>query len=306
MNQGATKKNAKKNTKGKGKKRARDDADSDGDADAKKQASSSTNIQRPVSDKDAAAQSAGYALELLSNTRGTRLFVTSALLVDDKISFWRYDPTGIVHTPYDHSILFNFDTVAVIILLLARSTPETLGALPVITGIHPPQSAVYPLTSLAGSALWLPRPDPSGTHSENAVEVTLTEHISSQYALCGRHTVVYRAEAKSLKTDRNLIIKLSFQPNRRMPEQDLVQRGLDRHVDHLPEIHLAGTLWTLVDIRTRAEAFFQPPRLPSPAPVREDRELRAVVYTEYYPLKPLFTKYPTLIPEMAKQILSCE
>ena len=228
------------------------------------------------------------------------LFAISATVLDDKISLLRYDSTGIICTPSEYSILSDFDTVAVIILLLARSAPQTLGALPVETGIHPPKCSAYPPTTLAGSTLVLPHPTKTGS----VVEVTLREHVFSQYALCGRHTMVYRAEARSWDSERDLMVRLSFQPAGRTPEHHLVRRGIERGVQHLPEIHFTGKLWTLQDIRRKVITNTETDS-PHPDPKFEDLELRAVLYPEYYPLEPLLSKHPTLIPEMAKQILAC-
>lgn len=257
-----------------------------------------------MNEDEGASQSGSYALELLSGTHGTRLFALGAVLQDDKFSLWRYDPTGILRSKTEISFVSKFETAAVIILLLARSTPEELGAMP--TSIFKPPSSnpiQYPLTSLSGCSLDVS--DPSRAAKNTCI--TLREHVFSQYALCGRHTMVYKAEAEPRVTDHNIIVKMSFQPKRRTPEQDLVAHGLKYGVEHLPEMHLSGTLWTLQDIGRKAhQKSSNRVSRKKKTDKYEDRQLRIVVYTEYYPITTLFAEHPTAIPIMAEQILSCE
>ena len=259
--------------------------------------------------QDGACQAGAYALELLSCTYGSRMSCLSAILDDDIMSFWCYKPTGILYTTQYVSLVRDFETAAAIIIAFARCTPEEFGVFP-RNIIKPPnlRSTKLPLPNLSGSHLSLKHPT-----SDQQICVTLGDHVFTQYSLTGRRTFVYKADTTPSVTSERLIIKFSFQVTTRTPEHELVSLARDAGVGHLPEVHLWQDLWEVEDVarsvyrlRCRnAEKGVGTATKPE-EPDCEDRKFRAIVYTEYYPLRMLLPRHPELIPVMVDQILDCE
>ena len=112
----------------------------------------------------------------------------------------------------------------------------------------------------------------------------------------------------------SIIIKFSYQYATRVSEPELLRHAVNAGVspDHLPEIHLAEDLWVLEDVQREAFRLRQLREASKPEPTvlkepqYEDRVLRAIVYTEYLPIKMLFTEFPELIPVMVDQIIDCK
>ena len=73
-----------------------------------------------------------------------------------------------------------------------------------------------------------------------------------------------------------------------------------------------GDLWELTDPRREVFRLAKEREGEDSAiesleePVYDDRIFRAIVYTEYRPIKPLIAKYPDVIPTMANQIVDRE
>ncbi len=278
-----------------GSKRARQPDDLESLQVTKKSNSGSRADQSDMVTLDATVQAGGYALEVASCTYGTRLFCLGTVMEDDKLSLWYYDAVGIVRAQETLSIIHDFETFAAVHVGFACCEPSQWGALPPI--IKPPPSAAYPESfppqSLRGYTF-----DTSVQRTGEKVKITLEDPIFSQYSLVGRRTFLYAIKTKSKTLKKPLIAKFSYQVTKRRPEQDFVKIAREAGVGHLPEIHMWEDLWKMSD-GVRA-AFHKK------SDDYEDRVLRALVYTQYFPLKELFSKSCDLIPEMVNQMLDCE
>ena len=143
---------------------------------------------------------------------------------------------------------------------------------------------------------------PTGSSSD--VRITLQEPLYSQYTLVGRRTFVYKAcaaQAEGLK-GKKLIVKFSYQVKTRQREQDMLRIArTSEKADHFPELHLAADIWSLSEgIRQRltdrgAKGGFY-----------EERLLRVLVFTEYKPLRSLFSQSSKYLGRMVYQMLDCE
>ncbi len=276
-------------------KRARQHDDSESLHITKRSSTGSGAAKSDIVTLDATVQAGGYALEVASCTYGTRLFCLGTVMEDDKISLWYYDAVGIVRTQETLSIIHDFETFAAVHIGYACCEPSQWGALPPV--IRPPPSPAYPETfppqSLRGYTF-----DTSVQSTGEKVKITLEDPIFSQYSLVGRRTFLYAIKTKSKTLKKPLIAKFSYQVTTRRPEQDFVKIAREAGAGHLPEVHMWEDLWKMSD-SVRA-AFHEK------SDEYEDRVLRALVYTQYFPLKELFSNSGDLIPDMVNQMLDCE
>ena len=255
-------------------------------------------------------QAASYALEILSSTNGTRLHSISSMLKKDRLSFWYYDASGIVKTDEKQSLSLvdQFEEVATALVAVACCDATRLGAM---QGVAPPKElkfpANFPPSNLAGYTIKMPFPHQRRARQPQMV-VTLDTPLFCQYALVGRHTIVYNATTSASaghKKGKAVIVKLSQQAKGRKPEQEFLAAAMEAGVGHLPELHSSRDLWTLSDgIRS---VFLK--KDTGHNEVFEDRILRAIVYTQYVPLQELLAnspKAPEYIRLMVDQMLDCE
>ncbi|THG97230.1 hypothetical protein EW026_g4733 [Hermanssonia centrifuga] len=261
-----------------GLKRARQHDDSESLHIAKKSSTESGAAKSDMVTLDATVQAGGYALEVASCTYGTRLFCLGTVMEDDKLSLWYYDAVGIVRTQETISIIHDFETFAAVQVGFACCEPSQWGALPPI--IKPPPSAAYPES--------FPPQSLRGYMFGASIRST---------AWWAAEPFLYAIKTKSKTLRKPLIAKFSYQVTTRMPEQEFVEIAREAGAGHLPEVHMWEDLWKMSD-GVRA-AFHEK------SDEYEDRVLRALVYTQYFPLKELFSKSCDLIPEMVDQMLDC-
>ncbi|KAI0085818.1 hypothetical protein BDY19DRAFT_996482, partial [Irpex rosettiformis] len=93
-------------------------------------------------------QIGGYALEMLSSTKGTRVHSIIVGLRDDLLSLWYFDASGVVRTCSSESkeklsIVYDFERVAAIFVALSYCNLEQCGAAPPDI-IEPPASSPFP------------------------------------------------------------------------------------------------------------------------------------------------------------------
>lgn len=246
--------------------------------------------------KEVAVQAASYALELLSCTYGTRVFCHSVILNDDLLSLWYYDATGIVYTAERLSLIHDFKKVAAIIVGFAQCTPEQLGAIPdSVMKPHISYRRKFPPENLSENTLYIPHPV-----TKEEVCVTLDEPVFTQYGLVGRRTFLYTMDTDQAGSEK-MIMKFSYQESSRPKEHSLISIARKVRVRHLPKVHMWADLWDLSDgVRSlfhegagRKRGF-------------ENRTLRAIAYTRYSPIRPLFAESCELIPVMVYQMMNCE
>ncbi|PSS34143.1 hypothetical protein PHLCEN_2v1811 [Hermanssonia centrifuga] len=247
---------------------------------------------------DAKLQAGGYALETVSCSYGTRLFTTGIVIEDDKMSLWYYDAAGIIRTKATISLLRNFEEFAAILVGFACCTPSQWGSLPPNI-IKPPQLGSYPESfpprNLSGYTFPITLPK-----SKEEVLATLQKPVFTQYSLVGRRTFLYVIKTNSRKLKKPMVAKFSYQVTSRMREQDIIKVARDAGVGHLPEVHMWADHWKMSEgvraifhARSGVDKDF------------EDRVFRCIVYTQYFPLRDLFSKSCELIPTMVYQMLDC-
>ncbi|THG98171.1 hypothetical protein EW026_g3983 [Hermanssonia centrifuga] len=246
---------------------------------------------------NAKLQAGGYALEIASCTYGTRLFSTGVVLEDDRTSLWYYDAAGVVRTQETLSLFGDFEKVAAILVAFACCEPSQWGSLPPSI-VTPPSSAPYPKhfppKNLKGHTLEMRLPI-----TKEKVIVTLVKPIFTQYNLVGRRTFLYEIKTDSETLTKTMVAKFSYQVTTRQPEQKLLRRASKAGVEHLPEVHMWKDFWKLSE-GTRA-IFHEHDKDHE----YEDRVFRGLVYTQYFPLKQLFSESCELIPTMVDQMLDC-
>ncbi|THG93408.1 hypothetical protein EW026_g7818 [Hermanssonia centrifuga] len=255
-------------------KRARDQRHGCDPSDAKKPRNDGDLVKAEVK-----LQAGGYALETAACTYGTRLFTTGIILEDDKTSLWYYDAAGIIRTQEALSLLHDFEEIAAILIGFASCEPSQWGSLPPSI-VKPPKSSPYPESfppnNLKGYTLEMTPPE-----GGRKVRLTLQDPIFTQYSLIGRRTFLYAIKTTSRKLKKPML-----------PEK--------LGVGHLPEVHMWGDFWKMSE-GVRA-IFFE---RCGPDHEYEDRVFRGIVYSQYFPLKDLFSKSWELIPTMVYQMLDC-
>ncbi|KAJ3559899.1 hypothetical protein NM688_g53 [Phlebia brevispora] len=245
---------------------------------------------------DMSIQVASYALELLSCTYGTRSHCLSMSIKDDKLFLWYHDASGIIYTEDHISMIDNFELFAALVVGFACCTPEQFGVLPPsVVQPHFPYPRNFPPPNLDESTLTI-----TDARTKGDVVVTFDEYLFSQYMLVGKRTFLYTIETEPVLSKQKLIMKLSYQVTTRKEEHRLVDIAKKAGVPHLPEIHLWGDIWKLSDGAREAFLTNSDGRA-----TYEDRVLRAIVYTRYSSIKPLFSENCLLIPVMVDQMLDC-
>ncbi|KAJ3541013.1 hypothetical protein NM688_g6144 [Phlebia brevispora] len=244
----------------------------------------------------AAVQTASYALELLSCTYGTRQFSLGIILKDDTISLWYYDASGIVYSTDQVSMIKNFEIFAAIIVGFACCTCDKFGIFPTsVLQPHIPYTHQFPPRNLEEGTIVIPHP-----RTKEQINITMDQCLFTQYILIGRRTFLYTVDTDPMISKNKLIMKVSYQVSTRRKEYELVGIAKKAKVRHLPQIHLWGDLWQLSDgVR---DIFLQK----NNRRVKyEDRVLRAIVYTRYSSIRPLFSENILLIPVMVDQMIDC-
>ena len=281
---------------------------------------------------DVKYQAASYALEILSSTRGTRLYSLGMIFMDDGFTLWYYDSSGIVRTEEELSFIDDFETFAAIVIALGRGDPYQWGALPSV--FRPPEGkehpAEFPPQSLKGYLLDVTADnqvalkdsegqspditeDNQGTpkdlegdsldimKDQQNIRLTLDNLLFAQYSIVGRRTFVYEVTPDNAAAfgGRKVVAKFPQRVATRTSEAVLLKKATNAGVAHLPELHLAKDLWKLSD--GFRQIFF-----PGKQDVYEDRILRMIVFTQYSPLETLFSKTSEHLPTMVDQMLDCK
>ncbi|CAL1712042.1 unnamed protein product [Somion occarium] len=247
--------------------------------------------------KNVVEQVGSYALEMLASTHGTRLHSIIPLIQGSKVQFWYADASGFVVST-EICWISNFDKFAALLVALNCCTEEDMGlrmpgiTLPTKKGRHP--SPDPPLT-LQGATLTMEHPDGGN------IEVTMGEEIFTQYSLVGRRTNVYNIKTSPGVADCDLVIKMSFQPVCRHPEQDILRLAENAGVEHIPKAYIwtnQRTEWRLSNgIRGR----FWPDN--STDQYYDERSFRWIIFKKYYALEKALD--PLNMGYLFRQLLDC-
>ena len=89
----------------------------------------SNECPQPVIDAGV-VQSATYALEVMSNTDGTRLHCLGHIMKDDSVTPWYYDASGMVCSAESISMIREFPKFAAFVIALASLNSHHYGAMP--------------------------------------------------------------------------------------------------------------------------------------------------------------------------------
>lgn len=257
---------------------------------------SSKDTADPATANNVAIQTASYALELLSCTYGTRMFCLATILKDDRMSLWYYDACGVVYTRECLSLVSQFEMFAAVIIGFAQCTPEQFGVIPASV-LKPmvPYCRKFPPENLGQSSLQLENPT-----TKETVAVVLEDPIFTQYLLVGRRTFLYSLDPDPEISENKLVIKFSYQVSTRKAEHKFVEMAKKVKVRHLPDVHMWADIWRMSE--GARSVFFAKTDGSSPY---EDRTLRAIVYSEYASIKPLFADKPESVPIMVYQMITC-
>lgn len=185
--------------------------------------------------RNARAQTASYALELLANTPGTRSHCLAMIVDGSNLTLWYYDAGGIICSKPIPWITEFEKFAAIIIAFSSLDLGEWgIGRIPNLT---PPEGdPVFPLPSLEGYSLSMELPTKDEEQSgSRKVNVTLGKPVFIQYSLVGRRTAVYKIENLPDITTDSLVLKMSMQATCRIPEYELLNEARRKGVRNLPE-----------------------------------------------------------------------
>jgi len=226
--------------------------------------STSSHGQSPTPDE----QLAGYALEILGSTSGTRHHAFGILMRGLSMELWYYDAAGIISTENTISMEQEFGLFAAVIIGFYHCSTQRWGHLDIIThSLTQGTPSTFPLRTLEG-----------GTIDIKGAQIVFKHRICCQCALVGHRTAVYGATVMQAgKPDLLGVIKMSYQVVTWTPEWEFIQKGQDHKVEHLPEViacqdftKFSGGVWG---------ALF-----PGNGNMYEDRVLRMIVFPQYTPI----------------------
>ena len=243
---------------------------------------------------DIREQAAGYALEVLSGTPGTRLHSLAIIFRDEKMSLWYYDASGVVRTGSTLSLIDDFEVVAAIIIAIGFCDWSRFGFLPILdlsTSKSLPED--FPPRSLKVYS-----GDLSPLDGSLALPVILNKPNFTHNSLVGCRTFVYDSTTNVASlAGQGAAVKFSLQVRPRKPESQLLEIARRGDISRLPEPHPTASDGIRHVFSEKLEAFHKGP---------EDRVLRAPLSTRYLPLRALFSKESVHLKTMVKQMLECE
>ena len=229
-------------------------------------------------------QAAGYALEILGSTSGTRHHAFMIIMRGSYMRLWYYDAAGIISTSDRISMVNDFGMFAAVLVAFYCCSEKQWGGLDIVKHIP----SVFPFRTLEGGKI-----DFEGGH------VVLGKMISSQHVLVGRRTTVYRATIKQAgEADRSGVVKISYQAVTRAPEWQLIKRAQADGVEHLPEVIFYR------DFTKSSDGVRHAPPFPGGSDQYEDRVLRAVVFPFYHPISEVLSQDNFI--EVLHQLVGCE
>ncbi|KAK7689350.1 hypothetical protein QCA50_007141 [Cerrena zonata] len=177
-------------------------------------------------------QLTSYALEMLSNTNGTRSSFFQCLFVGDIVEFWYYSSTGILCSSRISWIL-ELEKFAAILIAIASCDQKQFGIH--VPNFSPPDGLdpSLPPESLAGYHTVM-------QHSTKGnVRVTLRMMVYVQYSIVGRSTCIYDVTTDPIISDEPLVIKITTQFRTRTPEYEFINHAHARGAgEHIVEIHM--------------------------------------------------------------------
>ena len=212
-------------------------------------------------------QLAGYALEILRSTSGTRHHAFGILIHGSSMELWYYDAAGIISTENTISIEHDFGLFATVIAAFCCCSERRWGHLDIIKHEHDTGLGTFPLRTFKG-----------GTIDIKDVHIVIGDKIRSQHALVGRRTAIYGATVIRAKESLSGVIKMSYQVTMRTPEWEFIQKGHDSHVEHLPEV-------TAYQDFSRFSEEVWGVLFPDNGHSYEDRVLRIIVLPRYTPIR---------------------
>ncbi|CAL1697010.1 unnamed protein product [Somion occarium] len=240
---------------------------------------------------------ARYALEMLSCTRGTRLFFFQCLVVGDIVEFWYCDASGFVRS-YQISWVREFDKFAAILVAIACCDYAHFGLdIPNLSPPAPDLNPSIPPMSLTGYSTTMRHPT-----LDIDVKVTLGSEVFTQYSLVGRHTCVYDVTTEPPVSPDPLVIKMSLQSVCRTPEQELLALADGFPVsEHLPKAFMwtdRATEWRLAH-GVRGLMFLQNDE----DETYEERCQRHIVFKKYKPIESVISS--SNMDHVFNQLLDC-
>ncbi|THH01620.1 hypothetical protein EW026_g1113 [Hermanssonia centrifuga] len=196
------------------------------------------------------------------------------VMEDEMTSLWYYDAAGIVHTKETPPLFDDFEEIDAVLVGFSCCEFSQWGSLP-LDVIKPPASSPcpesFPPRTLKGYTLEMTLPN-----CTEKVFLTLQDPIFMPYSLVGRRTFLYKITTNSRTSKKPMVAKFSYQC---ICGEDFWK--MSESVRAIFHEHV-GT----------DDGY-------------EDRVFRGLVYTEYLPLKQLFSEPCDLLPTMINQMLDC-
>ena len=213
-------------------------------------------------------QLAGYALEALGSTSGTRHHAFGILMHGPLMELWYYDAVGMISTQEMISMQDEFGLFAAVIVAFYYCSEQQWGRLDIVK--HSPTlsaPSTFPLRTLEGGMIDI-----------KDGQIVLGEKIHCQHTLVGRRTAVYGVTiAQAGNPDRPGVVKISYQVTTRTPEWEFIREAQDRKVEHLPEV-IACRDFSKFSDGVWGKLFSKD------GDKYEDRVLRMIVFPRYTPI----------------------
>lgn len=251
--------------------------------------------------RNAVEQAASYALELLANTSGTRSHCLQLIIDGSHLQLWYYDAGGMIRSE-TMCWVTEFETFAAIIIALASLDLAGWGIGNIPNLIPPSPVPTFPLLSLKGYSITMTHhaEDDDEETEPREVKVTLGEEVFTQYSLVGRRTTVYAIEKTPKITPDPLVLKMSMQTTRRIPEYELLNDARAKGVGHLPEAHM----WTDQKTEWRLSHGIWGKLFPNNKDDEyEDRCQRLIVFTRYEEVEDILS--PANMHSIFAQLIQC-
>ncbi|KAH9896006.1 hypothetical protein C8Q73DRAFT_780874 [Cubamyces lactineus] len=290
-------------------KRRADTSDNDEGPSKKPKVSSATSPPKiselQGGELEAGLQALNGALLIVYHSKGTRLSSLAITLCGTAVTFWYIDPCGIVISDGGLCLVKDFADFAAAVVALECLDASGWG---VIQRLILPEGMSTGDLLFAGTLRGCSFDIPGDSAADRMQHrITFAECMHLSYALVGRRTLVYDAQAnppfKSQKPGECIVAKFSYQVTTRVAEHELIARAHEKNVPYIPTVYGHCDLFDIESlqdsIRARivkhCGAFYN----------YENRVARIIVIKMYTPLLQRLREEPLDLVRMVDHISEC-
>ncbi|KAI0324177.1 hypothetical protein GY45DRAFT_1439236 [Cubamyces sp. BRFM 1775] len=256
-------------------------------------------------DRVAGLQALDGALEIVRNSNGARLSSLAITVKGTIATFYYIDPCGIITSDDGLCLVKNLADFVAVVVALERLDASGWGMFPQLI---PPQGKSADYLLFAGTLKGCAFKTPEGSSVDGMQHrVTFGESVYTQYALVGRRTTVYEAQAdppfKGQKPEERIVAKLSYQVHSRTAEHKLIEAAREKGVPHIPTVYGHHDLFDLESLQDGIRA-----RVVKHCGVfnnYENRVARIIMTRMYTPLEERLHEYPMELIMMVDHISEC-